>query len=433
MFPIPAGNYGLLQRRATWKLIPIRHCWYGMIGLRVSPQTLFMIRILTIIFVCLVCLSTVCQAQPGSSQNLYFVPKNGEARFERNDYQPGKNAFYIYRNCIYDLVLKNNQTISIRVVDIRNDSIYYTSAFRHTIVVRNNWHIDTLALHPMQLKKIRLIGDRLLGLYGAYSLTKCRYVFEKNDAPKLFPIERSISYAADSSYSVAYELVAYLTAQGLDKVYEQRGISYYKDAAMPGAYKDTAKKNYYTQPAPKKRPRLVKNIAWYTPSKATEINGLTMGLQTTFDDENPLAINGVNLNADGLSAFIGMFAMVYMFTNTDLDKMSDTLNKSNINSSLNGLSISAGGLLNSSMRVRGVSINGVVSSANEMVGLHITGTQNITETFKGVVITGIVNRTLKGRGLQIALFNVCKDLKGVQLGLWNVNSKRSLPFINWRF
>jgi hypothetical protein len=383
-----------------------------------------MIRILTTTLLCLTCLSAVSLAQPDSSQNLYFVPKDGEAHFEKNDYRPGKNAFYLYRNCIYDLVLKNKQTISIRVIDIRNDSIYYTRAFNHTIVLRNNWHSDTLALHPMQVKRIRLIGDRLLGLYGSYSLARCRYVFEKSYTPKVFPTEKSISYAADSSYSVAYELVSYLTAQGLDKVYEQRGITYYKEAAAPKVYRDTVSK---------KRPRLVKNIAWYTPTKATEINGLTMGLQTTFDDENPLAINGVNLNADGLSAFIGMFAMVYIFTNTDLDKMPDTLNKSNVNSSLNGLSISAGGLLNSSMRVRGVSINGVVSSANEMVGLHITGTQNITEAFKGVVITGITNRTLKGRGLQIALFNVCKDLKGVQLGLWNVNSKRSLPFINWRF
>ncbi len=105
--------------------------------------------------------------------------------FEENDYRPGKNAFYIYRNCIYDLVLKNKQVLSIKVTDIRNDSIYYTSAFNHTIVLRKNWHTDTLALHPMQLKKVRLIGDQLIGtLFGTYSLTRCRYVFEKGDAPK---------------------------------------------------------------------------------------------------------------------------------------------------------------------------------------------------------------------------------------------------------
>lgn len=392
-----------------------------------------MIRILAMILLCLTCLNTVCLAQADSSQNLYFVPGNGEAHFEKNDYRPGKNAFYIYRNCIYDLVLKNKQVLSIRVTDIRNDSIYYTSAFNHTIVLRKDWQTDTLALHPMQLKKIRLIGDRLLGLYGTYSLSKCRYVFEKSNTPRFFPTEKIISYAADSSYSVVYELVSYLTAQGLDKVYEQRGITYYSESAMPGEHKDTAQKNYYARPAPKKRPRLVKNIAWFTPSKATEINGLTVGLQTNMDDGNPLVINGVNLNVDGISAFLGMFGIAYMFANTDLAKMTDTLDKSNVHSSLNGLSISAGGLIGDDMRVRGISINGAISVVNEMTGLHITGTQNRTDEFKGVVITGITNRALKGRGLQIGLLNVCKDLKGVQIGLWNVNSKRSLPFINWRF
>ncbi len=383
-----------------------------------------MTRILTTTLLCLACLCTVCLAQPDSSQNLYFVKKGGEAVFKENDYQPGKNAFYLYRNCIYDLVLKNKKVLSIRIIDIRNDSIYYTSAFNNIAEPRDNGQKDTLALHPLQLKKIKLIGDRMMGLYSGYSLTNCRYVFEKSHAPKLFPVEKKLSYSADSSYSVAYELVSYLTAQGLDKVYERRGITYYYEGVAPPADKS---------PLPKKRPRLVKNWAWFTPSNATEINGLNVGLQTSMDDGDSLAINGVNLNVDGLSAFIGMFALVHLFTNINVVNMPDTLDKSNVNTSVTGLSISLGGLLGNGMQVKGVSINGAISAANEMTGLHITGTQNRTDEFKGVVITGITNRAIKGRGVQIGLFNVCKDLKGVQLGLWNVNSKRSLPIINWRF
>jgi hypothetical protein len=38
-----------------------------------------------------------------------------------------------------------------------------------------------------------------------------------------------------------------------------------------------------------------------------------------------------------------------------------------------------------------------------------------------------------GRGVQIALFNSSMNFKGIQIGLWNKNQKRSLPFINWNF
>lgn len=393
-----------------------------------------MIRFLTTTLFILASFSAVCLAQSDSSQNLYFVPNDREAIFKQNDYQPGKNAFYIYRNCIYDLVLKNKKAISIRVMDIRNDSIYYISAFNHSVAPRNNEHNDTLALHPLQLKKIRLIGDRILGLYSGYSLTNCRYVFEKSHAPKVFPVEKKVSYAADSSYSIAYELVSYLTAQGLDKVFEQGGYTYYYEGAVPEAPKDTLqKKGYFSTSPQKKKTRLVKNVVWFTPSNATEINGLNIGLQTGMDDGDPLVISGVNLNVDGLSAFIGMFGIVYLFANTNVTNIPDTVYRPTVNSMVTGLSLSIGGLMGNDMRVRGVSINGAISSVNKMAGLHITGTQNRTDEFSGVVITGITNRAIKGRGLQIGLLNVCKDLKGVQLGLWNVNGKRSLPFINWRF
>jgi hypothetical protein len=31
------------------------------------------------------------------------------------------------------------------------------------------------------------------------------------------------------------------------------------------------------------------------------------------------------------------------------------------------------------------------------------------------------------------MFNKTLDLRGIQIGLWNKNGKRSLPLINWQF
>ena len=37
------------------------------------------------------------------------------------------------------------------------------------------------------------------------------------------------------------------------------------------------------------------------------------------------------------------------------------------------------------------------------------------------------------RGLQIGVVNKSKNLRGIQIGIWNVNQKRRLPLINWNF
>ncbi|MDF2190152.1 hypothetical protein [Paraflavitalea sp. CAU 1676] len=366
-------------------------------------------------------------ARQDSVQNLYFVKDGDDARFGEHDYQPGKGAFYLYRHCIYDLVLMNKKAISIMVTDIRQDSIYYILAFRRQAKPYDGPAPDTFSLHPSQLKRLKLIGDRMMGLYENRSFSNYRYVFVKSDEPKAFTITYTTSYSADSSYSEDFAMVPYLTAQGINWLYEQRGKTYYYEGIAPTIEKDSLGKDSLEALKPGKE----RNWAWYTPSGAGKINGLSLGLQTTID-EKPITINGLNLNADALSAFVAMFGLFHILTNLEPINMPDTVDKKNMNKFLNGVSISAGGLMGE-MRVRGFSINGGMSGVTEMSGLHITGTQNRTDEFKGVVITGITNRAVKGRGLQIGLVNSCKHLRGVQLGLWNINGKRSLPLFNWQF
>jgi len=369
---------------------------------------------------CLLCTltTTTAIAQDSTFQNLYFVKKDRVATFEKADFQPGKHAFYIYRNCVYDLVLKNGKQVSARVVDIKNDSIYYTLYISRT-PAGTNATPDTRAVHPTGIKKIRMIGDRIMGLYNSYSLRRCTYVFERNSKPKAFQALRDTVYARDSSRSTIYEVVPYMTAQGLDQLYQQYGITYYYRGIGEPACEDTAKKT----------PPVIKKWAWFTPSSANKIKGLNVGVQTMNVDDKPLAINGVNLNADLLTAFLSFYAVLSIRSTSSLINMPDTVDRSAMKDTVTGVSISGGGLAIDVMK--GLSINGFTCIVTETKGLVITGLQNITDEFKGVEIGGLRNRAIHGRGVQISLLNICKNLKGVQLGLWNVNSKRRLPFINW--
>jgi hypothetical protein len=94
--------------------------------------------------------------------------------------------------------------------------------------------------------------------------------------------------------------------------------------------------------------------------------------------------------------------------------------------------LSAGGVIGD-VKMHGVSLNGGIYQSVSSKGLVVTGSQSIVDEFNGVLISGLRNKSIKGKGLQVSLLNVCKHMKGIQIGLWNVNSKRKLPLINWSF
>ena len=377
----------------------------------------------TVVLLFLFAFRAAAFAQEDSIQNLYFVNKHRAPSFEKEDYIPGRKAFYIYRNCMYDFVLKNRKRVTAKIIDTRNDSIYYTVYLNANAAAKNKDRLDTLRLHPSQLRRIRMIGDRMMGMYSVFSLGKCRYVFEKSTAPKAFEHRTKMEYSGDGSSATTYELVPYLTAQGLDVLYEQCGITYYYEGIGHPDCEDTLKKQ--------KTPIYKKGV-WFTPSNANRIKGVTIGLQSMHAQGEPLEISGVNFNADALSFLMGMYAFIDLPFNNYLINMPDTVDKSGINIRVSGLSFSGGGLVGPIL-VKGVSFNGGVCSATESKGLLLTGSQNLVDEFNGVVISGLRNKSVKGRGMQVGLLNICKNMKGIQLGLWNVNSKRRLPLVNWSF
>ncbi|HEX2628796.1 MAG TPA: hypothetical protein VHM26_07290 [Chitinophagaceae bacterium] len=171
----------------------------------------------------------------------------------------------------------------------------------------------------------------------------------------------------------------------------------------------------------------VRNIIWYTPNGAKQINGLAVGIQaTTFDEKRKLTINGINLDAGLICAFGWPRALVRQFEAKGLDEsmLTDTAE-----TKINGISISFGGEL--SAGINGVAINGLIMYSPYINGISVSGFVTACGRFKGIMITGISNAAIEGTGLQIGLFNNCKRLKGLQIGLWNKSGKRGLPFINW--
>ena len=197
--------------------------------------------------------------------------------------------------------------------------------------------------------------------------------------------------------------------------------------------------------------------------RVDKVNGLVVGVghySNQYIDKQ--TINGINIEANPMALVLPLFVFhipeIISDNKINIDK--DSLQVVRVEKTkpliqMNGLNISTGFFITSA-NVNGLSISSF-NKINKMNGINITGLgmqsdvlngfslspYNGTNQLNGVTI-GLFNETytLKGlqvgfynysatnSGIQIGVFNMSKS-RGFQLGLWNINSKRSMPFINW--
>ena len=365
-------------------------------------------------------------AQDSIVQNLHFYRVlHQEAPFNLNDYEAhSKKPFYIYRNCIYRIYLWEGGNWLIRVTDIRNDSIYYQHFGPQT-----SYRKDSLfRLHPLEINSILTYEQSLGQMFNTIRLVNYRAVFSYGRQAKRFP-ERTITlYSRDSTKSEKVELVNFLHAKSTALLYLKCNRPFY--------YNDTASLDCEAGIAlapPPPYPRFKRDVVWFTPSRARQINGLNIGIQTFGLNRDSLTISGMNVNADLMGAIITMYLPFIPRDSTyKIRNMPDTIWYSEAVNKIYGLSISGGGLIGGG-RLHGVAFNGLVCLLTVSKGICITGLINRIEEFHGLAIAGLGNRSIKGSGLQIGLVNKCKHLRGIQIGLWNENGRRKFPIINWNF
>lgn len=173
-----------------------------------------------------------------------------------------------------------------------------------------------------------------------------------------------------------------------------------------------------------------RNIAWYSPSGASQVNGLSVGAQLLNVKKGNVVANGVNAEA-GLVTLLVLPYFIHDVLSAEKEHTFINLHPDSANNKINGLTLSFGG--NVACSVNGISLSGLTASMASVNGIAISGFSSLTYQFRGISIAGFMNRSLYGHGLQIGLFNKCSDLKGVQIGLWNRIGKKGFPIVNCRF
>jgi len=184
-------------------------------------------------------------------------------------------------------------------------------------------------------------------------------------------------------------------------------------------------------------------IIWYIPSIHTNINGLAVGfIINSLKDTVPISatvVNGLNIELIGLGLFLPLAPSSPIYCEADsfycrtknLDSVVNSYNLAKYK--INGISLSAGGLGGQDIQINGINLSGINTLTGKTNGFSACALININGVVNGVSIGGLVSNTIQTKGLQIGLFTKTKRLRGFQIGLWNVNEKRSLPFINWNF
>lgn len=172
-----------------------------------------------------------------------------------------------------------------------------------------------------------------------------------------------------------------------------------------------------------------------SPSKnGRNVNGIMFKY---FDEDEkiiPKKINGLGLGLNLVGLFFPALLLVYLpdagkwNLNNDYGIVSE--NKMN---KINGVQLS---LINMEPTVtNGLEIN-ISSNINTYAitnGAALSPFFNLHHEIKGVSVAPLANIGQKCRGLQIGIYNNCKDFRGLQIGVWNENGKRKLPLINWNF
>lgn len=363
-------------------------------------------------------------AQPDSSWNVLVIQRGKDLKIRPDMSDFNTTGFYLYKNCVYEFELKNKSRIGGRLVDIKQDSLLFTNFFNATTARNSKAKLDTFTVHYNQLERLNLIADRAMRYYNRVKLDNYDFIFQRDTINYYFPSQWEKIYANDAN---RYELVAHLTAQGVDMLFEDSGRTYFfygSGIVKPDRsdFDDSYDKRF---------------VFWFTPCRVEEINGLALGLHPKnlknqqFNERDSLLIRGINLEINPFSIFSLTHPNLHGPFPDSLAFYEENL-KSKWEVKLSGLHISAITTINE-MHIKGFNLTGAITVVDELHGISISGLSSFSYLMHGLSIAGLYNRAAFAKGVQIGLYNKAADLRGFQIGLWNVNGRRSLPFINWQF
>lgn len=363
-------------------------------------------------------------AQSDSCWTVLLLGKGNELEVKEDMSSYSTSGFYLYRNTIYEIETKDRKFFGGRLIDIKQDTLYFTNFFNTNAAAVAGFELDTIAVYYERLDKLKLISDRAMGLYTKHSFSKFNFIFAKDTTHCRIESRWGKIF---TNVDEDYELAPHLTAQGINLLYEEMGRTFYFYGG--GMMRPDRSKMDTTYD--------VRHGFWFTPCHVEKINGIALGLSaeniknSPYYEKDSLVINGLNVEINPFAIFMLMNPH-FVGPLPDSIEIYNEFLKKDIETTINGLNVSLVNTINEA-RLNGVSISSCITLVDEIHGFSLSGISNFAYRFNGVSIAAFYNRATVAKGLQIGLVNKATKLRGFQIGLWNTNGRRSLPFINWQF
>src|SRR6218665_430864 len=182
---------------------------------------------------------------------------------------------------------------------------------------------------------------------------------------------------------------------------------------------------------------------WTFHQANANIHGLSVGISQDIPEQKNVVTNGVRVELFGLGILLPLIPQSPIAETEERfrEQLSEPPSEK-----VNGIALSLTGT-GCDCRVNGFTagligqflreVNGVSASYLSLVHSHkgaqlaLVGSANYQ--MYGLQAGFVGNSSVRARGVPIGIYNEAKDLRGIQIGVWNKNGRRSLPIINWQF
>ena len=162
--------------------------------------------------------------QSDSVWNVMILKKGNQPEIKDNMAVFSQTGFYLYRNCFYDLKFRDNTKKTLRLIDIKPDTLIFTGISEKRDSNLAQVSKDTFLIDYKSIENLLLLKD-----WGAETSKKIKceeyyFIFHKSIIDNRYESEYDYVFSIGDSKN---ELVPRLSSYGITYHYEYGGKLYY--------------------------------------------------------------------------------------------------------------------------------------------------------------------------------------------------------------
>ena len=168
--------------------------------------------------------STIIFSQQDSIWSVMVLKKGNKPDIKENMAQYSSTGFYLYRNCFYDLEFIDGTKKTLRLIDIKQDTLVFIGVSLKNDVNLSITSTDTSIVDFRNIKYVHLVKNWTTNSSKKIKLNDFYFIFNKTDL--LYKFESKYEFIFPDSPNTD-ELVPRLSNFGITYHYEYNGKLHY--------------------------------------------------------------------------------------------------------------------------------------------------------------------------------------------------------------